>query len=130
MLDFHQAFLYGVETRVLKQQVKRNPDRFPADFMFQLTKDEWIELITICDKFPKNIKHYPIPPLAFTEQGVPMLSNVLRSKRAIMVNIAIMRAFVNLRQLTGANKELIRRIESLEEKYDKNSCWSLKLSKN
>ena len=119
MLDFDLATLYGVETRVLKQQVKRNLDRFPQDFMFQITKSEWNELITNCDKFPQKIKHYPLPPLAFTEQGVSMLSSLLRSKRAIMVNIAIMRAFVNLRQLIDTNKDLIRRIDSLEEKYDK-----------
>ena len=119
MLDFDLAKLYGVETRSLKQQVKRNPERFPQDFMFQLTKEEWDELITNCDKFPKKIKHYPLPPLAFTEQGVSMLSSLLRSKRAIMVNIAIMRAFVNLRQLIDANKDLIKRIDSMEEKYDK-----------
>ena len=119
MLDFDLASLYGVETRSLKQQVKRNPERFPGDFMFKLTKEEWNELITICDKLPEKIRHYPLLPLAFTEQGVAMLSSVLRSKQAIMVNIAIMRAFVNLRQFIDANKDLIKRIDSLEEKYDK-----------
>ena len=119
MLDFDLAILYGLETRSLKQQVKRNQERFPIDFMFQLTKIEWAELITICDKFPEKIRHYPLPPLAFTEQGVAMLSSVLHSKRAIHVNIAIMRAFVNLRQLIDTNMDLIRRIDSLEEKYDK-----------
>jgi hypothetical protein len=118
MLDFDLANLYGVETRSLKQQVKRNPDRFPSDFMFQLTKNEWNELITICDKFPEKIRHYPLPPLAFTEHGVSMLSSILRSKQAILVNIAIMRAFTSLRQLIDLNKELVLRIESLEEKYD------------
>lgn len=119
MLDFDLATLYGVETRSLKQQVKRNPERFPRDFMFQLTKAEWDGLITNCDKLPEKIRHYPLPPLAFTEQGVAMLSSILRSKQAIMVNIAIMRDFVNLRQLIDANKDLIRRIDSLEKKYDK-----------
>ncbi len=119
MLDFDLASLYHLETRTLKQQVKRNLERFPPDFMFQLTKPEWNELITNCDKFPESIRHYPKPPLAFTEQGVAMLSSVLRSKRAIIVNIAIMRAFVNLRQLIDANKNLIKRIDSLEEKVDK-----------
>jgi hypothetical protein len=99
--------------------VKRNPERFPPDFIFQLTRTEWAELITVCDKLPENIQHYPALPLAFTEQRVAMLSSVLRSKRAIIVNIAIMRAFVNLRQLIDANKDLVRRIDSLEEKYDK-----------
>jgi hypothetical protein len=120
MLDYDLATLYGLETRSLKQQVKRNLDRFPSDFMFQLTKVEWTELITNCDKLPETIRHSPIPPLAFSEQGVAMLSSVLRSKQAIIVNIAIMRAFVNLRQLIDANKDLIKRIDSLEEKYDKN----------
>ena len=119
MLDFDLAILYGLETRSLKQQVKRNQERFPIDFMFQLTKIEWAELITNCDKFPEKIRHYPLPPLAFTEQGVAMLSSVLHSKRAIHVNIAIMRAFVNLRQLIDTNKALLSRIDSMEEKYDK-----------
>jgi hypothetical protein len=118
MLDFDLASLYLVETRTLKQQVKRNKDRFPPDFMFQLTNIEWHELITNCDKFPDKIRHYPSQPFAFTEHGVAMISSVLRSKRAILVNIAIMRAFINLRQLIDVNKDLIRRIDSLEERYD------------
>ncbi|MEI6681118.1 MAG: ORF6N domain-containing protein [Bacteroidota bacterium] len=119
MFDFDLAELYGMETRVLKQQVRRNKDRFPDDFMFELTREEWEEVITNCDNLSIYSRFKPFPPFAFTEQGVAMLSSVLRSKRAIMVNIAIMRAFVNLRQLIDANKELIRRIDSLEEKYDK-----------
>ena len=70
MLDLHLAELYQVETRALKQAVKRNIDRFPSDFMFELNKDEWLELITNCDKFPDNVRHTPTPPMAFTEQGV------------------------------------------------------------
>ena len=120
MLDFDLATLYAVETRALKQQVKRNMVRFPQDFMFQLTKVEWNELITICDKFPEKIRHYPLQPLAFTEQGVAMLSSILRSKRAIMVNIAIMRAFVNLRRLIDSNRELAARIDLMEATYDQN----------
>ena len=73
MLDFDLAELYQVETRALKQAVRRNPNRFPGDFMFQLTKDEWTELITICDKLPKSVKYSPALPLAFTEQGVAIL---------------------------------------------------------
>ncbi|NCA74743.1 MAG: ORF6N domain-containing protein [Alphaproteobacteria bacterium] len=118
MFDFDLADLYGLETRILKQQVKRNFERFPGDFMFQLTKNEWNELITNCDKFPANLRHFPVTPLAFTEQGVAMLSSVLRSKQAIMVNIAIMRAFVTLRQMIESNKELVQRIDELERKYD------------
>lgn len=118
MLDFDLANLYGLETRILKQQIKRNLERFPDDFMFQLTKNEWNELITICDKFPLNVRHFPVRPLAFTEQGVAMLSSVLRSRQAIMVNIAIMRAFVNLRLMLESNKELAQKIDELERKYD------------
>ena len=106
MLDLHLAELYQVETRALKQAVKRNIDRFPGDFMFELSKDEWLGLITNCDKFPDNIRHTPTPPMAFTEQGVAMLSSVLRSKVAIEVNISIMRAFVLMRQMVIGYEEL------------------------
>jgi hypothetical protein len=78
MLDFHLAEIYEVETRVLKQAVKRNITRFPSDFMFQLSKNEWNELITICDNLPQNIKHSPVTPMAFTEQGVAMLSGIFK----------------------------------------------------
>ena len=118
MLDFHLAELYQVETRALKQAVKRNLSRFPSDFAFQLTKDEWQELITNCDKFPENIRHTPIPPLAFLEQGVAMLSSVLRSQTAIDVNISIMRAFVLIRQMSIGYEELLKRIEELEQSTD------------
>ena len=119
MFDFDLARLYDMETRVLKQQVRRNTDRFPEDFMFELAREEWEEVITNCDNLSFYSRFKPFPPFAFTEQGVAMLSSVLRSKRAIMVNIAIMRAFVNLRQMIDANKDLIKRIDSMEEKYDK-----------
>ena len=118
MLDFHLAELYQVETRTLKQAVKRNQSRFPSDFAFQLTRDEWQELITNCDKFPENIRHTPTPPLVFLEQGVAMLSSVLRSQTAIDVNISIMRAFVLMRQMSFGYEELLRRIEELEESTD------------
>lgn len=118
MLDLHLAELYQVETRVLKQAVKRNIDRFPSDFMFELSKDEWSGLITNCDKFPDNIRHTPTPPMAFTEQGVAMLSSVLRSKVAIEVNISIMRAFVLMRQMVIGYEELLKRIEELEVSTD------------
>ncbi len=98
MLDFDLAELYGVENRRLKEQVKRNSERFPVDFSFQLTKDEWVELVANCDKFPESIKHSPVPPLVFTQEGVAMLSGILRSTLAIQVNIQIMRAFVHIRQ--------------------------------
>jgi len=114
MLDFDLAELYKVETRALKQAVRRNPNRFPVDFMFQLIKDEWTELITICDKLPKSVKFSPALPLAFTEQGVAMLSSVLRSQSAIDINISIMRAFVLMRQLALGYDELLKKIEQLE----------------
>ena len=119
MFDYDLAGLYGMETRVLKQQVRRNKDRFPEDFMFELTREEWEQVITICDNLSIYSRFKPFPPFAFTEQGVAMLSSVLRSKRAVMVNIAIMRAFVNLRRLIDANKDLASRIDSLEEKFDR-----------
>lgn len=106
--------MYGVETRRLKEQVKRNKERFPSDFMFQLAKGEWTELIAICDKLPENIKYSPITPLAFTQEGVSMLSSVLRSKIAIEINISIMRAFVLMRKMITGYEDLRQRIEQLE----------------
>ncbi len=117
ILDFHLASLYEVETRVLKQQVKRNLERFPEDFVFQLSGSEWNELITICDNLGA-IKFSPTKPLAFTEQGVAMLSGILRSKKAIAVNIGIMRAFVKMRELLDSSKELHDKLGQLETKYD------------
>ena len=119
MLDFDLSNMYNVETRALKQAVKRNIDRFPEDFMFQLTKTEWQELITICDKLPNNIKFSPALPFAFTEQGVAMLSSVLKSKKALQVNIAIMRAFVFLRQYALSHKDLTEKLHEMENKYNK-----------
>jgi len=117
MFDFDLAEMYGVETRVLKQAVRRNINRFPKDFMFQLTKKEFAEVITNCDNLGQ-LKYAPVLPMVFTEQGVSMLSTVLKSKQAIKVNIAIMRAFVQMRQLLEGNKELARKIIELEKKYD------------
>lgn len=119
MLDFDLAELYEVENRALKQAVKRNLDRFPSDFMFQLTKKEWQELITICDNLPEGIKYSPATPFAFTEQGVSMLSSILRSKKAIQVNIAIMRAFVLIRQYALSHKDLTDKLKELESTYNK-----------
>lgn len=99
MLDFDLAELYGIETRRLKEQVRRNLERFPDDFMFELTKREWAEVIANCDKLPQNLKYTPALPFAFTENGVAMLSSVLKSPLAIQVNINIMRAFTKMRQL-------------------------------
>jgi len=99
MLDFDLAEIYEVPTKVLKQAVKRNMKRFPPDFMFELTKDEWKELVTICDHIPETMKHSYIPPFAFTEHGITMLSSVLRSDIAIEASILIVRAFVYVRQI-------------------------------
>jgi len=116
MLDRDLAALYGVETRALNQAVKRNADRFPADFMFELTREEIMRIsqsVTSSGdvKFSKKV-------YAFTEQGVAMLSSVLHSARAIQVNIAIMRAFVQLRQLLATHEELARHLAEMEKKYD------------
>ena len=117
MLSPHLAELYGVETRVLVQAVKRNIDRFPEDFMFQLTKDEFEDLKSqIVISSWGGMRR--ATPYGFTEQGVAMLSSVLRSKRAVQVNIEIMRAFVRFRQMLTAHKDLERKIAALEKKYD------------
>ena len=118
MLDFHLAKLYNVKTKVLKQAVKRNIQRFPSDFMFELDKEEFHQLVTICDQFPETLKHSSVSPMVFTEQGVAMLSTVLRSQTAIDVNISIMRAFVLMRQMVIGYDELLKRIEELEESTD------------
>ena len=120
MLDRDLAELYQVQTKALNQAVRRNSDRFPADFMFQLSEKEVVELNR--SQFVTGSQKHRDPrsrPYAFTEQGVAMLSSVLRSKRAITVNIEIMRAFVKLRQLLASNTELARRLDELESKYDK-----------
>ena len=116
MLDRDLAELYGVETRTLNQSVRRNLERFPPDFMFELTRDEIAgisQFVTSSNlKFSKRVT-------AFTEQGVAMLSGVLHSKRAIAVNVEIMRTFVKLRQILTSNVELARRLDELEGKYDR-----------
>jgi len=119
MLDFDLAMMYETETRILKQAVKRNITRFPKDFMFQLSKNEWQELITNCDNLPKKVKFSPVTPFAFTEQGVAMLSSVLNSDKAIKVNIAIIRAFVFIRQYALTHKDLTDKLKTLETKYNK-----------
>lgn len=119
ILDADLAMLYGVEVRVLKQAVRRNIKRFPTDFMFELTSAEWVSLRSQFVTLEKGRgKYSKYPPFAFTEQGVAMLSGVLKSKRAIEVNIAIMRTFVALRKLMQSNKELASQIKHLEKKYD------------
>ena len=121
MLDYHLAELYQVETRALKQAVKRNFERFPSDFMFVLTKEEANLLLSIGvsqNVIPPDYNFGVAMPMAFTEQGVAMLSSVLRSKVAIEVNISIMRAFVLMRQMAIGYEELSRRIEELEVSTD------------
>ena len=98
----------------LNQAVKRNPERFPPDFMFRLTKQERDEVITICDNL-QTLKFSPSLPQAFTENGVAMLSSVLRSRRAVLANIQIMRTFTRLRHLLGNNGELAKRLSTLEQ---------------
>ena len=130
LLDADLAALYDVPTKALNQAVKRNLDRFPADFMFQLTAAEWAALRsqTVTASTPASERrsqtvtasrrNIGAPPYAFTEQGVAMLSSVLRSQRAVEVNIAIMRTFVQLRRLMDSNRDLARKIEAMEKKYD------------
>ena len=117
MLDYDLAVLYGVETRALKQAVRRNLDRFPADFMFELAGDEVAAMVSQ-NVIPSRGKLGGARPMAFTEQGVAMLSSVLRSPRAVQVNIAIMRAFVRLREMLLTNADLARKLAELERKYD------------
>jgi phage regulator Rha-like protein len=113
MLDSDLADLYGVETRILVQAVKRNAERFPSDFMFQLKQEEFDSLRSqIVISKGKGGRRYL--PYAFTEQGIAMLSSVLRSKRAVQVNIAIMRVFVRLREMLATHKELARKLSELE----------------
>jgi hypothetical protein len=118
LLDADLAALYGVETRVLVQAVRRNADRFPADFMFQLDAEEWRALRSqsVISNAGRGGRRYA--PYAFTEQGVAMLSSVLGSAQAIAVNIEIMRAFVRLREMITSNKEFARRLDELESKAD------------
>lgn len=117
MLDYDLASLYGVETRALKQAVRRNRERFPEDFMFILTREE-TETLVSQSVIPSLGRLGGAAPYAFAEQGVAMLSSVLRSPRAVQVNIAVMRAFVRLRQLLLGNAELARKLAELEQKYD------------
>lgn len=115
MIDRDLAELYGVGTKVLNQAVKRNIERFPNDFRFQLTDYEKHKLVTNCDRFRK-LKHSSVNPYAFTEQGVAMLSTVLRSETAIRASIQIMRAFVELKKFISTNAAIFQRLENVEMK--------------
>ena len=125
ILDRELASLYGVETRVLVQAVKRNIERFPADFMFQVNEEEFENLRRHFGTSSWGGRRYR--PYAFTEQGVAMLSSVLRSKRAIDVNIAIMRTFVKLREILATNVALRRKIEAMERRYDEQFKYVFKI---
>ncbi|MGB7541189.1 MAG: ORF6N domain-containing protein [Burkholderiales bacterium] len=130
LLSQHLAGLYGVSVGALNQAVRRNIERFPDDFMFQLSKEEFESLksqivtsnrgarLRSQNVILKRGEHIKYLPYAFTEQGIAMLSSVLRSSRAVEVNIAIMRTFVQLRRLMDSNRNLARRIEALEKRYD------------
>ncbi len=119
MLDSDLAKIYNVEIKRLNEQVKRNSDRFPEDFMFQLSIDERNTLRSQIATFEESVGQRKYLPYVFTEQGVAMLSSVLNGPQAIKVNIQIMRAFVQLRELTATHKNLAEKIEVLEKKYDK-----------
>ena len=116
MLDRDLAALYEVPTKVLNQAVKRNIGRFPSDFMFKLNYDELKELVTNCDRF-KTLKHSTNPPYAFTEHGVTMLSGVLNSKKAIEINVQVVRAFIVLRQFAAESRELAQKLSELEHYF-------------
>ena len=122
MLDADLAQLYGVPTKALLQAVRRNPARFPPDFMFSLTRQEVAVLrsqIVTSRSGPDAWGGRRTTPTAFTEQGVAMLSSVLRSERAIQVNVEIMRAFVRMRSLAAQNQDLAHRLDALESRYDR-----------
>jgi len=118
MLDADLAVIYGISTSRLNEQVKRNKDRFPDDFMFQLSEDEKAEVIANCDHLEK-LKFSRTNPYAFTEHGTIMLSSVLNTPTAIQASVLIVRAFVKLREILSANKDLERKLFDLESKYDK-----------
>lgn len=116
ILDFDLAALYETSTKAFNQAAKRNRDRFPADFRFQLTQSERDEVVTNCDHLRRR-KFSPVLPWAFTEHGAVMAANVLKSKRAVLVSIVVVRAFVQLRQILATHKDLARQIEDLERQF-------------
>ena len=117
MLDADLAGLYGVETRRLNEQVRRNSERFPKDFMFQLTAAEKAEVIANCDHLSK-LKFSPNLPNAFTEHGTIMVASVLNTPLAVVVSVQVVRAFVKLREMISSHKDLAKKLEDLEQKYD------------
>ncbi len=117
IIDTDLALLYGVSTKQLNQQIRRNSERFPSDFMFELSEMEKEEVVTNCDHL-KKLKFSPYLPSAFTEYGALMAANVLNSQQAIHVSLQIIRTFVRLRQLLASNEELAHKLATLEKKYD------------
>ena len=117
ILDVDLAFLYGVPTKRLNEQVKRNEERFPEDFMFQLTEKEMEELVANCDRF-KNLKHSTVLAHAFTEHGAIMLANVLKSPQAVHASIQVVRAFIRLREMLISHKDLAQKLAQMERRYD------------
>ena len=117
MIDADLADIYGVPTKAFNQAVKRNLERFPRDFMFQLTKSEKEEVVTSCDHLAK-LKYSPVLPHVFTEHGAFMAANMLNSPRAVEVSVYVVRAFVRLRELISSNKDLAKKLDALEKKYD------------
>jgi len=117
ILDADLAALYGVPTKVLNQAVRRNQNRFPEDFMFQLTAGEKAEVVTNCDHLQK-LKYSTVLPLAFTEHGAIMAANLLNSQRAVDVSVLVVRAFVRLRQLISTHRDLARKLDELERKTE------------
>lgn len=117
MLDADLAVLYGVETKRLNEQVRRNKERFPEDFMFQLSPTEKMEVVANCDHLSK-LKFSPNQPYAFTEHGAIMAASVLNTPLAVAVSVQVVRAFVKLREMISTHKDLAKKLESLEKKYD------------
>ena len=116
MVDTDLAEVYGVQTKRLNEQVKRNAERFPEDFAFRLTPDEKTELVAKCDRFIR-LKHSTAFPLVFTEHGAIMAANVLNSQRAIEASVYVVRAFVRMREAMSSDRELAKRLDVLEKKY-------------
>ena len=117
MLDADLVKLYGVTTKRLNEQVRRNQGRFPEDFMFQLSSDEKAEVVANCDHLAK-LRFSPTLPHAFTEHGALMVASVLNTTKAIEISVFVVRAFVKMREMVVSNKEIVRRLDNLEKKYD------------
>jgi hypothetical protein len=117
MLDADLAILYGVSTKRLNEQVKRNRERFPSDFMFQLTAEEKTQVVADCDHL-ERLKFSPVLPNAFTEHGAIMAASVLNTRRAVDMSVFVVRAFVRLRQMLASHADLARKLATLERKYD------------